>query len=120
MTEFFPKRPGTKPTIYAFSVKDPDHAGLLKVGYTEVDAKTRIAQQFPGGFDGYTIEFVESAVRSDGSSFDDHDVHRQLKARGHTNTTNEWFRCSVDAVKAAILAVRDRSENVQELSLIHI
>ena len=112
--DFFPTRPDSKPTIYAFSVKDPDHAGLLKVGYTEVDAKARIAQQFPGGFDGYTIELVESAVRSDGSSFSDHDVHRQLKKRGLTNTSNEWFRCSVDAVKAAILAVRDRSENVQE------
>lgn len=114
MHQFFPARPGTTPTIYAFSVKAPDHAGLLKVGYTEGDVKTRIAQQFPGGFEGYTIELVESAVRSDGTTFTDHDIHRQLKARGHINTANEWFRCTPDAVKAAIIAVRDRTENVQE------
>jgi hypothetical protein len=114
MSDFFPARPGTTPKIYAFSVNNPDHAGLLKVGYTEGDAKARISQQFPGGFDGYTIELVESAVRPDGTSFTDHDVHRHLKSCGYDNTTNEWFRCSVEAVKAAILAVRERIDNVDE------
>ena len=114
MDRFFPARPGSTPTIYAFSINDPNHAGLVKIGYTEGDAKARIAQQFPGGFDGYTIELVKPAVRPDGTSFTDHDVHRHLKARGYVNTTHEFFRCSVDAVKAAILAVREQTENVQE------
>ena len=82
------------PKIYAFSVKAPEHAGLLKVGYT--------------------IELVKPAVRPDGTSFTDHDVHRWLKNRDYVNTTHESFRCSVDAVKAAILAVRDRTDNVQD------
>ena len=46
-----PSAPTATPTIYAFSVHDPGHAGLLKVGYTDGDAKTRIAQQFPRGLD---------------------------------------------------------------------
>lgn len=106
MEDFFPTRPSSTPTIYAFSVNDPAHAGLLKVGYTEHDAAQRIAQQFPGGFKGYTTHLVEPAQRADGSAFTDHDVHRRLKSLGYANTTNEWFRCTVEDVKAAILAVR--------------
>lgn len=114
MHDFFPERPEATPTIYAFSVKDPAHAGLLKVGYTDGDAKIRVAQQFPGGFDGYTIELIKSAVRPDGSSFSDHDVHRVLRQKKHENTTNEWFRCTADDVRAAVLALRNRTENWQD------
>ncbi len=114
MQGFFPQRPAATPTIYAFSMKDPAHAGLLKVGYTDGDAKTRIAQQFPGGFDGYTVELVKSAVRPDGSSFSDHDVHRYLRKRKIENPANEWFRCTVDDVRAAVLALRNRAENLQD------
>lgn len=114
MHGFFPNRPAATPTVYAFSVRDPAHAGLLKVGYTDCDAKTRIAQQFPGGFDGYTIELIKSAVRPDGSSFNDHDVHRVLRRKKHENTTNEWFRCTADDVRAAVLALRNRTENQQD------
>ena len=34
LQEFFPPRPHAAPTIYAFASTHPDHAGLLKVGYT--------------------------------------------------------------------------------------
>lgn len=114
MDAFFPPRPTATPTIYAFSVNDPAHSGLLKIGYTDGDAKVRIAQQFPGGFDGYTIELQKSAVRPDGSSFSDHHVHRHLRKKKHQNTKHEWFRCTVDDVRAAILALRNRTENVQD------
>jgi hypothetical protein len=117
MAEFFPPRPEATPTIYAFAVKDPDHAGLLKIGYTEGSAKARIAQQFPGGFDGYDIKLVEPAMRPDGSSFTDRDIHRHLRTKGKQNTTNEWFRCTVKDVQAAILAVRERRANVEDRML---
>ena len=48
---FFPSRPITTPTIYAFASTHPDHAGLLKVGYTERSAGVRVAEQFPAGID---------------------------------------------------------------------
>lgn len=117
MSDFFPPRPGATPTIYAFAVKNPEHAGLLKVGYTEQRAAERISQQFPGGFDGYDIKLIEPAMRPDGTSFTDHEVHRHLRARGIANPSHEWFRCMVAQVRAAILAVRERSANVEDRTL---
>jgi hypothetical protein len=64
MKGFFPTRSDATPTIYAFASTHPDHAGLLKVGYTEGSAKDRIAQQFPGGFTGYKIKLTEPAMRT--------------------------------------------------------
>ena len=45
--KFFPKRPESSPTIYAYEDTHPKYAGLLKVGYTTGDAKRRVAQQYP-------------------------------------------------------------------------
>ena len=40
--EFFPPRPDSKPTIYAYEDTNPQYAGLVKVGYTTVEgAKPR-------------------------------------------------------------------------------
>lgn len=114
MDTLFPLRPGSNPTIYAFSTSDLDHAGQLKVGYTEHSVQERIAQQFPGGYTAYKIELVESAMRTDGTSFTDRDVHRHLKARGLVHETHEWFRCTVEDVRAAILAVRERKANIED------
>lgn len=113
MSDFFPARPCATPTIYAFSVRAPEYSGCLKVGYTEGSALQRVAQQFPGGFAGYDIELIEPAMRSDGSSFTDRDVHRYLKARGIKNPSNEWFKCTVNDVRAAILAIHERNDNVE-------
>lgn len=82
-TDFFPSRPVATPTIYAYSSTHPDHGGLLKVGYTEGDPLERIKQQFPGGWTQFRVELIESAMRPDGTSFTDHDIHRHLRARGH-------------------------------------
>jgi len=117
LDDFFPNRPTTTPTIYAFAVQNPDHAGLLKVGYTEQSAAGRIAQQFPGGFTGYDIKLIEPAMRPDGSSFTDRDIHRHLRARKIPNPSHEWFRCTINDVQAAILAVRERRANVEDRTL---
>ena len=114
---FFPKRPAATPTIYAFASTHPDHAGLLKVGYTERVAADRIAAQFPSGVNPYRIELIEPAMRSDGSGFTDHDIHRHLRARGIKNTSNEWFKCTVAQVRAAVLAIRERTANVEDRTL---
>ena len=115
--EFFPPRPGAAPTIYAYASTHPDHKGLLKVGYTERNAAERIAEQFPAGMTPYTIALVEPAMRADGTSFTDRDVHRHMLARKIKRETNEWFRCTVKDVQAAILAVRDRTANVEDRTL---
>jgi hypothetical protein len=115
--DFFPPRPAAAPTIYAFASTHPDHAGLLKVGYTERVAADRIAEQFPSGLNAYRIELIEPAMRSDGSSFTDRDVHRHLRARGIKNPSHEWFKCTVQQVRAAMVAVRERTANVEDRTL---
>ncbi len=117
---FFPPRPEAKPTIYAYRDTNPQYAGLLKVGFTSVDVKSRVAQQYPTLRPGklpYEIVLEESAMRKDGSSFTDHDIHRHLKKKGFKNPDGEWFKCSVKDVKASIVAVRDGIENEENRTL---
>lgn len=107
--EFFPPRPPSRPTIYAYEDTNPQYAGLLKVGYTTVNVQRRVAQQYPTlrpGKPPYRIVLEDSAMRNDGTVFSDHDVHRMLRRSGVQNPDGEWFRCSVAQVQAAIIAVR--------------
>ncbi|MDR2733580.1 MAG: GIY-YIG nuclease family protein [Spirochaetota bacterium] len=112
--DFFPKRPEACPTIYAYEDTNPQYAGLLKVGYTSAQsAEERVAQQYPTKRPGkapYKIVLIETAMREDGSSFTDHDVHRYLRNRKFLNPEGEWFKCSVRDVKAACVALRERKE----------
>jgi hypothetical protein len=117
---FFPPRPPARPTVYAYADSHPDLAGLLKVGYTTVDAQSRVAQQYPTMRPGkapFRIVVDESAMRNDGSVFTDHDVHRMLRRNGIKSPKGEWFRASVSQVKAAIIAVRDRQLNAENRTL---
>lgn len=107
-------RPAVNPMIYAYQDHVPEHRGMLKVGYTEVDVDTRVAQQFPtmtpDGKKPYEILVRESALYADGTSFTDHDVHRMLVKRGIQRMgKSEWFRCTPQDVQAAVVAVRLRS-----------
>jgi len=107
--KFFPLRPEVNPTIYAYEDTNPKYNGLLKVGYTTRDAKTRVAGQYPTRRPGelpYRIVLEEKAMRDDGSSFMDKDVHKYLRKMGISNPAGEWFRCTVKEVKSAILAVQ--------------
>src|SRR6266571_6137109 len=112
--KFFPSRPEVKPTIYAYEDTNPQYVSLLKVGYTTLDAKTRVAQQYPTARPGkppYRIVLEESAMRNDGSTFTDREVHRYLKMVGVKNPDGEWFKCSVKEVKAALIALRSGQLN---------
>ena len=118
--EFFPARPNLHPKIYAYKDTNPQYDGLLKVGFTAIDVEKRVAQQYPTlrPYDlPYKIVLEESAVRNDGSSFVDHDVHRYLRKRGILNPEGEWFKCTAQDVKAAILAIRDGIENEDNRTL---
>lgn len=113
MSEFFPSRPAVDPTIYAYEDSHPQYAGLLKVGFTTVNAQQRVAQQYPTQRPGplpYRIVLEESAMRPDGTAFTDKDVHRVLRRRGFANPEGEWFRCSVEDVRAAVLALCQGTE----------
>lgn len=115
--DFFPLRPEANPKIYAYEDTNPQYSGLLKVGYTTQDVQQRVAQQYPTlrpGRPPYRIRLEENAMRNDGTSFTDHEVHRYLRRHGYANPNGEWFRCSVRDVKAAILAIRERRENEEQ------
>ena len=118
--QFFPQRSFANPTIYAYEDTNPQYKGLLKIGFTNIDAKTRIAQQYPiikPGALPYKIVLEESAMRNDGSVFADHDVHRYLKKRGIKHEAGEWFKCNVKEVKAAILAIKNGELNEENRTL---
>ena len=114
--DFFPQKPEAKPTIYAYEDSHPRYDGLLKVGYTTVGAESRVAQQYGvvrPGEPTYRIVLEASAMRSDGSAFTDHDVHRYLKQQGVKNPGGEWFECSVDEVRAAVVGVKHGKLNAE-------
>ena len=104
----FPKKSLSNPTIYAYRVLGvKDKEGLLKVGFTTRDARTRVNEQLKTLALAYEIVLEKPAMRSDGSIFYDHAVHTQLKNDGIINEELEWFRCDVEDVESAIIAVRD-------------
>ena len=112
LQEFFPQRPNCNPTIYGYELIGVNtHSGLIKIGYTDRDARTRVAEQLKTSAVKYRIVFEDSAMRSDGSSFIDHDIHRYLRKQRYDNPEGEWFRCSVKELKAAFAAVRNRTKN---------
>ncbi|MHB9295058.1 hypothetical protein PilKf_00791 [Pillotina sp. SPG140] len=95
--------------IYAYEDTNPQYHGLLKVGYTTRDVETRVAEQYPTvrpGVPPYRIVVRKTAIRNDGSPFDDHEVHRKLKEKGFENPDGEWFLCTVADVEKAILSVK--------------
>ena len=114
--EFFPQRPESHPMIYAYSESNPRYDGLLKVGYTEKDVERRVGQQYPtrrpDGLVPYKIVLAESAMRNDGTCFSDHDVHRILLKKKVDGVGGEWFRCSVNDVRAAIVAIKTGTANI--------
>ena len=118
--DFFPPRPDARPTIYAYQDTNPQFDGLLKVGFTIKSTQERVAAQYPTLKPGklpYRILLEESAMRNDGTAFLDHEVHRYLRNHGIRNEAGEWFRCSVDDVKAAIVAVKTGTVNEENRTL---
>lgn len=117
--DFFPARPQTNPTIYAYElVGVATHKGLLKIGYTDRDAQTRIKEQLGIAAIPYKIVFEESAMKRDGSSFADHDIHRHLRKQGFANPEGEWFKCTLNDLRKAIWEVKtgQRTEANRTLS----
>jgi len=113
--ELLQARVEEQPSIYAYELPDvPTHRGLLKVGYTVRTAEERVAEQCRTAHVKYRIVLVRSAMKADGTSFDDHAVHRLLREAGFSNPEGEWFRCSVRDVERAITAVKAGSETMLE------
>ena len=108
---FFPQRPPLSPKIYAYAIDDENHKGQLKVGYTDRDVRQRIAEQTRTAQIQVRIVLEESAMRNDGTAFDDHAVHRLLSTK-FQRMGGEWFQCTVEDVQQAIQAVKEGRETL--------
>lgn len=105
--EFFPTRPLANPTIYAYELVGlSTHKGLLKIGYTYRDAQKRVKEQLGTAAITYKIVFEESAMKRDGSSFTDFDIHRYLRQHGFANPEGEWFKCNLNDLRKAIWEIK--------------
>jgi hypothetical protein len=116
--KFFPQRSKVTPTIYAYELPGIEsHKGMLKIGYTERDARSRVAEQLRTSAVKYKIVLEESAMRNDGTAFSDHDVHKYLRLIGKKNTEGEWFACTLTELKAALVAIKSGELNEENRSL---
>ena len=112
-------QPKNIPTVYAYT--DTRFSGCLKIGYTERDAAQRVAEQYPVKLpqQSYEIVFNETAMRDNGTFFDDHAIHKRLAAQGFVRENGEWFRCSLKDVQAAFIAEKQSKPLSDGLSRTH-
>jgi hypothetical protein len=105
--EILAPKPIARPRIYAYSIDDKAHAGLLKVGQTTRDVKRRLAEQLKtAAIKNYRVELDEPAGRDDGGVFSDHDVRAALVRRGFKRVDLEWMCCTVRDVKTVLSELR--------------
>lgn len=114
------------PYIYVFW--DPTTPrDTLKVGMTN-NLERRMKELsggilHPAGTEELHYLFSQPAVREDGTTFTDHDVHRRLGERGifrlrdKNGNLTEFFRCSLEDVKSAYLDVVERKALMQTRDL---
>ncbi len=105
--EILAPRPQVRPRIYAYSIGDNAHAGLLKVGQTTRDVNQRVAEQLKTAhIKNYTIVLDEAAERNDGTTFTDHEVRAALAKKGFEKEALEWMRCTLKDVKTVLTELR--------------
>ena len=105
--EILAPKPVARPRIYAYSIADKAHAGLLKVGQTTRNVKQRVAEQLKtANIKNYTIVLDEVAERDDGTIFSDHEVRAALVQKGFEKVELEWMRCTVKDVKTVLTELR--------------
>lgn len=101
--EVLAPRPDAKPRLYAYSIADSAHAGLLKIGQTTRAVKQRVAEQLKtANITNYTIVLDESAERADGTIISDHELRSALVKKGSEKVALEWVRCTLEDVKAVL------------------
>ena len=105
--EILAPKPEVRPRIYAYSIADAAHEGLLKVGQTTRNVKQRVAEQLKtAAIKNYTIELDEPAERADGGLLSDHEVRAALAKKGFAKSELEWMRCTVADVKTVLTELR--------------
>jgi hypothetical protein len=107
LEELLPEKPQARLRLYAYTIEDEAHAGLIKIGQTTQSVPARVEQQLKTALvKNYTIHVDESAERFDGSSFSDHDVRARLREKGHRRADLEWMECTPVDVLVAVSELR--------------
>lgn len=105
--EILASKPEARPRIYAYSIADKAHEGLLKIGQTTRGVKRRVAEQLKtAAIKNYRIELDEPAERHDGTIFSDHELRAAIVKKGFESVELEWVRCSVKDVKTVLTELR--------------
>lgn len=105
--EILTPKPEVRPRVYAYSINDEAHKGLLKIGQTTRNVRQRVAEQLKtAAIKNYTIELDESAERDDGTIFSDHEVRSALVKKKFENTELEWMHCSIQELKTVLAELR--------------
>lgn len=100
-------KPDARPRIYAYTIADAAHAGLLKIGQTSRVVKQRVAEQLQtAAIHNFTIVLDASAERDDGSSISDHAVREALRRKGFVNPHGEWMQCTLADVQTVLSELR--------------
>ena len=100
-------KPEARPRVYAYSIDDKAHAGMLKIGQTTRNVQQRVSEQLrTAAIKNFRIEFDGDAVRDDGSIFSDHEVRAALVRKGFENPMLEWVRCTLKDVKTVLTELR--------------
>ena len=98
------------PKIYVYTDKYNEPLGNVKVGMTtQPSAEIRVKQQTQTASSEINFTKIlleESAITDMNEVFSDHDVHRKLKEIGIERLEGEWFRCSLETVKEAMLSIK--------------
>jgi len=110
--DFFSIRSDFNPIIYAYTETSSKYKNLIKIGYTTQTIEERMSQHYPTsgpeGLARYNVLLIETAMRDDGTSFKDHEVHKVLENSGFIRVGGEWFKCKIKDVKSAIISVKNR------------
>ncbi|EMG51218.1 hypothetical protein WYI_23540 [Ochrobactrum sp. CDB2] len=101
--EILTAKPEARPRIYAYSIADVAHEGLLKIGQTTRDVRRRVSEQLKtAAIKNYEILLDEPGTRDDGSVITDHSVRDALRRKGFANPILEWVKCTVEDVKTVL------------------
>lgn len=112
-TDLLREKVAETPMIYAYEhIGVPAHEGMLKVGYTTRDVETRVREQNQTGSIRYRIVLKRPAMRKDGTSFDDHLIHKILRKNHVRNPEGEWFVTDAQTVERAIASAVEGKESI--------
>jgi hypothetical protein len=107
----FPNKQSRILKLYAYSIQDDAHQGMLKIGQTTREVKDRVNEQVKtAGIKNFKIEIDELGEKLDGSAIRDHDVRQRLKDKGFEHAFLEWIHCTIDDVKTAITEIKSGIE----------